>query len=76
MISPSRFFVIPVAQDGTLPDDLKICETRIGAFEAAMRAVDRHAGLVIAEEREPYYELELVRVVGNVSAEVLDGLVA
>jgi hypothetical protein len=73
---PSRFFVIPVAYDGRLPNDLKICETRVGAFEAAMKAADRHAGLVIAEEREPYKELELVRIVGHVDAHVLDSLVA
>jgi hypothetical protein len=72
---PSRFFVIPVSRDGSLPNDLKICETRGGALEAAMKAADRHAGLVIAEEREPYEELELVQILGHVEDNVLDRLV-
>lgn len=71
----SRFYVIPVAEDGFLPEVPEICDSKGAAFEAAMRMVDRHAGLVIAEEREPYEELELIRVVGRVDAEVLDALV-
>jgi hypothetical protein len=73
---PSRFFVIPVASDGSLPHDLKICETEGGALDAAIQAAGRHAGLVIAEEREPDSELELIRVIGRVSSDVLDRLVA
>ncbi len=72
----SRFFVIPVSRDGSLPNDLKICETKGAALEAAMKGLDRHAGLVIAEERKPYEELELVRIVGHVDAQVLTSLVA
>jgi hypothetical protein len=72
---PSRFFVIPVSQDGSLPNDLMIFETRGGALEAAIKAADRHAGFVVAEEREPYEELELVRILGHVDANVLDSLV-
>jgi hypothetical protein len=71
----SRFYVIPVAADGFLPEEPQICDSKAEALEAAMRIVDRHAGLVIAEEPAPYEELELIRVVGRVDAEVLEGLV-
>ena len=71
----SRFYVIPVAADGFLPEEPWICDSKGEALEAAMRIVDRHAGLVIAEERGPYEELELIRVVGRVDADVLDSLV-
>lgn len=72
---PSRFYVIPVAADGGLPEELHICGSKGEALEAAMRMVDRFTGLVIAEERGPYEELELVRIVGYVDDDVLDGLV-
>jgi len=71
----SRFYVIPVAADGFLPEVPQICDSKSQALEAAMRIVDRHAGIVIAEEHGPYQELELVRVLGHVDAKVLDGLV-
>ncbi len=71
----SRFYVIPVAADGGLAEELHICGSKGEALEAAMRMVDRFMGLVIAEERGPYEELELVRVVGYVDDDVLDGLV-
>jgi hypothetical protein len=71
----SRFYVIPVAADGFLPEEPQILDSKSEALEAAMRIVDRHAGLVIAEEPGPYQELELIRIVGHVDADVLDGLV-
>lgn len=72
----SRFYVIPVAADGFLHEEPKICDSKSEALEVAIRIADRHAGLVIAEEPGPYQELELVRVVGHVDAEVLDSLVS
>ncbi len=72
----ARFYVIPVAANGSLPDDLRICATKAQALEAALENADRHAGLVVAEESAPYEELELIRVVGRVDRHVLDTLVA
>lgn len=72
----SRFYVIPVAADGSLPNDLTICENMIEATLAAFQRAGRHAGLVIAEEIKPDEDLELVRVIGRVGNDVLAGLVA
>jgi len=72
----SKFYVIPVAAGGFLPEEPQICDSKSEALEAAIRIAGRHAGLVIAEEPGPYQELELVRVVGHVDAEVLDRLVS
>ncbi len=72
----SRYYVIPVAADGGLPEEPRICASKGQALEAAMKIVNRFMGLVIAEERRPYEELELIRVVGYVDEDVLDGLVA
>jgi hypothetical protein len=71
----SCFYVIPVAADGSLPNDLAICDTILEANLAALQRADRHAGLVIAEELKPDEDLELVRVIGRVGHDVLAGLV-
>jgi hypothetical protein len=70
-----RFFVIPVAADGSLPNDLAICESEVSAILAAVQRRDRHAGIVIAVEPTPFEEQELVRVIGRVKADVLASLV-
>jgi hypothetical protein len=73
---PSRFFLIPVGSDGRLIDDLRIYSSKASALETAFQYSGRYPGLIIAEEIDPNQELELIRVVGHVSPDVVKGLVS
>jgi hypothetical protein len=72
----TRFFLIPVGSDGSLIDDLRIYSSKASALETAFQHSGRYPGLIIAEEIHPDKDLELIRVVGRVSADVIRGLVS
>ncbi len=73
---PSRFFLIPVGSDGSLIDDLKIYSSKASALETAIQHSSRYPGLIVAEEIHPDRDLELIRVIGHVSTEVVERLVS